>query len=315
MLYKEMMEKVIKGEIVIDLMGHATNHTYERFLKSYHELIENANGKKDGVWTPLSEKTMEETNLQMRKHFQRELDYKIEAGQSIYPIENVYCFGCGKLLRWTYDDGKLRLNCFYNSKNFVTHEHQCEYENPKPFQGEIQVDSTLVFANIFREFKDSPKEQEYTEAWSLNCFSGREKITKHRAKQNVAYGQMGNMSVGIYVSPNKKSIIVGDPYIADRLGENMTDEEFLKAEPELSKIDGHKFVGRISLAVWRWEATPINNIGKDTIKKIKEDYGDVVKVKVPLGVWEFTHFYDCEKEEPKDGIYAKLKLKDNAFGK
>jgi hypothetical protein len=148
---------------------------------------------------------------------------------------------------------------------------------------------------------DCPKEEEHTQKWSLNHSAGIVNITKYKSeKQNIAYGQMGNMSVGIFAHPNKKSIIVGNAY------QNETDEE--------NKIDyvinEHKFLGRISLDVWRWEATDFNTLGQETYNKVLKEnkkYRGMVEVEVEHGVWLFECYYET-RTSVDENIYAHLWL-------
>lgn len=116
-------------------------------------------------------------------------------------------------------------------------------------KGEINVESDLVFANYMNDLKaDTPKEKEYSDEYNLCKFYGRRRITEWKAKnQNVAYGQMGNMGLSVYVNKEKDHIILTESYI----------ESDIKVK-KLKDMGMKKHGDNISLSVWRWEATDVN---------------------------------------------------------
>ena len=105
---------------------------------------------------------------------------------------------------------------------------------------EINVPSgDLLFKNFFnkKELYEMPKERGYH---SINAINGRNELMQYLASQNIGYGQMGNMSVSVFVNTNGDEIIIGDNYGYNR----ETDKEFTITH------DGFESYGTISLDVW-----------------------------------------------------------------
>lgn len=182
----------------------------------------------------------------------------------------------------------------------------------------------LIFQNHFGEndiIRDKPKGKEYSSP-GLNSIAGRNEIMQHLASQNVGFGQMGNMSVGVYTN-SKDEIIIGNSYYKDMLGDRENalsgkyDMEFTKEEIDernnevrlLRKFDrllkkgNFKLKGTISLAVWRWMCA--DKSVYDAAKIKAGEHMDVVKVNVQKGKYKIEHYYDFSKEN--DPLYSRIK--------
>jgi hypothetical protein len=113
-------------------------------------------------------------------------------------------------------------------------------------------------------------------------------------EQNIAYGQYCNGSIGVYVHPEKQSIILASPYLGEMKAERMdlTDEEWDALDwDELNTIEGHKLVGHsICCDVWRWEAGCKDQLGQ-LYDELVADSRDRVEVDVEPGEYKFTHYW------------------------
>lgn len=324
MRFKEIAIKVKNDEITFDYCGHDTYDTKENFISNFEHLVEYANGAGDGKWSIRPNENMEETNLSMRNFYQQRIDAEIEENKSIMSIEPEHCSGCGYRLRWVLNGNKLTLREFYNDKikipgkkwlgsfDHFPIEYRCPYEKLKPFCGKIKVSSRLILLNFFKGVEDTPKGKKYTREWSLNDLIGRHNITKYKSKKNIAYGQMSNMSIGIYVNENRDCVIVGPAYHPAEVEEYDSDEEY---EIAISKpvFDGFNIVGTMSLRVWRWEATDLETIGD--YNQFIQDHEDqeIIEIDVKHGVWEFKHYFDRieEYENENNHCYSKFTLKQS----
>lgn len=324
MKFKEIALKVKNDEITLDSCGHRISEQMkDRFISHFENLEKGAVGEKDGKWTIREDETMEETNRSMREFYQRHLDNEIQENESLFPsCEGSHCFGCGEKLNWVLNGDKLTLRQFYNHEiqrpnlkwkggfDLRPLDYRCPYEHAKPFSGEIKVSSKLIFANFFRWVDDSTEENKYKEEYCINYLIGRENTTKYKCANNIAYGQMSNMSIGIYVNENKDSIIIGPAYHPIEFSEEaclMNDEEY---EAALKKpvFEGFKLAGTICLGVWRWEATDFKTIGKENYAELIKENQDIVELKVKHGIWQFEHYFD-RLEDEKDYCYSKFNLK------
>lgn len=316
---REIAAKLRSGELTLDTAGHRTNQwtsILEQLLGRIDKDVAMGQGQNDGKWGELRDtENIDEVNARMRNFYNRRLDVDVEQEDIVVTGEREHCSGCGKNMNWVLTGNKLQLRNYFDKEandllNYPV-DYICPYSKgsiQNPTRGEIQVNSSLIISNFFN-FSDCPDELEYTEEWSLCNLVGRENITRYKATtHNVAYGQMSNMAIGVYVHPNGRSIIIGDAFLQDTIAEkmNMTDEEYENADWEtMSMIDGHKLVDTISLAVWRWEATDMKTIGKSRLKKLNRDF---VEVPVEHGIWQFEHYFDLEIGA-FERIYSRLTLK------
>lgn len=321
----EIFEKVKSGDMILDSAGHSVN---ENFLRRLQHCFDNANGAGDGGWSKREGKSVEEVDRSMRDFHQRVLDYHLEQDEVITGSVDTseVCFGCGQRLGWVLTGDKLQLRNYYRDNpearfggEFFNHptDYRCPWETVKPFCYDINVNSKLVFVNFFRFSEDAPDGKKYLNEYSLNYTQGRYNITKYKSAHNVAYGQMTNTSVGVYVNDEKTSVIIGPAWHPAEYEEFETDEEWEKA---ISKplFEGYKMVGTICLDVWRWEATDIETIEKNgsSLEKIQEERRDLVVLDVKHGLWAVQHNYDVIRCDPDDNaeekfnyIYSRFDLK------
>ena len=308
MKFKEICESIKSGLISLEYAGHRTNNDPKEFLRHYEYIVSMANGAGDGKWE-LRGRSLKSANDQMRNHFQRKLDLEVEP-ENLWDLHSVladrtFCRGCGRSLGWVLSGNQLQLRSYWNGDDTVSlpKDSFCEFMNPAPIKGEIKVSSRLIIANYFEGIRDEPQDKEHDPEWSLNHIAGCKRITEYKASKNVAYGQMGNMGIGIYVNKAKTSIIIGPGYHPAEEGD-CTEKEY-KAVIKKPVFEGHKLAGKLSLAVWRWEAADTNTIPESCLKTLGSDY---VGIDVPYGLWIFEHYYET-KSNPNPFLYSHLKLK------
>lgn len=324
MRIQEIFQKVKSGEMILDPAGHSFNDNFLGVLQRY---VDNANGAGDGGWRISDDESVEEVNRCMRDHFQRILDFDIKQEQHIGNDTSQDCFHCGQRLGWTLTGDKLQLRNYHQKNSNATFgelinhpiDYRCPWETIKPFCYDISVNSKLVFVNFFRFSDDTPEGKKYFNEYCVNYVQGRYNITQYKASCNVAYGQMTNTSIGVYLNDDKTSVIVGPSYHPAEVKDFETEREF---EEAISKplFEGYKMMGTICLDVWRWEATDIDTIEKNgcSIKSLEDERRDLVLLDVKHGVWSVQHNYDVISSDPdrnaeeKFGyIYSKFDFKKN----
>lgn len=263
-------------------------------------------------------------------------------GKRIPEIE-AYCFNCDqKLFPIIVADNKIiliswreyyDLNKTNNYKYEFTEKESCScgakalIENKKLVSYIDFPTGHLVFANYFKTANDTPKGEEYSDP-SLNSLIGRNKRMLYLAEQGFGFGQMGNMSVSIFVNP-KGDIIIGDEiamveeticdkeaYLNGEYGKPPKEEDIKRCQKEIA--DGkaymkiieegqYKYIDDISLSVWRWMCAD-----KKTLKALKEpkfaDHMDVVKVKVEPGRYKLEHYYDLIDTTDIENVYLYSRL-------
>jgi len=269
---------------------------------------------------------------------------EIRFGNYIGMGTEMYCFDCGKNMYVIPLDEKTVAYCdpteyweladrSGTKYDFVLkHEHvkDCaavSLRSQKKIVSEIELETgALVFCNHFGEkpILDSPEKEEYHDEWNLNSVLGRNNITQYLAKQNVGYGQMGNMSVTVYSNPEDEILIAEhDPEdriedltaaLAGEYGKNTEErtkemtEDLAKYKEfeELIKSGKYERRGEVNCRVWRWMCADDAHVKRVKAKPSNEGE-KAVRFKVKPGRYVIEHYYDFQ-----DGpIYSKMKPKNN----
>ena len=198
----------------------------------------------------------------------------------------------------------------------------------EPAFGEINLPTKhIILANYFR-FNEVPENERWGKKYDLCSVVGRKTRTQYYANaNNVAYGQMGNMSVGVFT--NGSEIIIGDSYAEDRMLDNehclkkyrdeYSEEEIQEMEKEnanikqfLTFLQEGKFEnkGSISLSVWRWEATDYERGIEDLDKNENKGYMDVIDFPVNGTKARFEHYFEGIGEkypnQPFPQVYSRI---------
>jgi hypothetical protein len=247
----------------------------------------------------------------------------IEIGKRIIDL-GYYCWDCGEETDIILLDEKTV--CLSNRKDWWTLTDGMDWEqrtnfqikidqmNPCPINPDaingiktsIRIESgDLIFANHFGKV-DALYEFEGKEYHSINGLLGRIELAEQLAKKDIGYGQMGNMSVNIYLRKDGKEVIIGDSYYIDA-----------KGKEKYRKFNGFKELGNIPLSVWRWQCAdrkvlekyeyPLPELKKNS-QMIDEEYRDWVLAEVVPGKWKIEHYFDTS--DCSDGIYSRLYLEE-----
>lgn len=210
---------------------------------------------------------------------------------------NIRCYYCNKPLCMVYlgdnnvviINSEIAYNCSKTGEKISDYIHtSCslsDITNKGYLETNIHVkNGQLVFANFFENEKlyDFDEDKRYKDETNICYVTGRNNLMQHLARKNVGYGQTGNMYIGVFVSNDKKSIIIAFPY--DDEGED-------------NKIEGYKLDGKISCDVWRWQCADTSVLEKyGTI--IDENFmEDNIVIEVPKGEWNIKHYYDLISDE------------------
>lgn len=317
------------GSITVNFNGHFETSDPEKaasrlkdfiedFCERYEHDLDCANGGNDGKWHRCADEkeSVEEVNKGMREYYAKDLDRDWGFSWNFYEYRGRSCYCCGERIFCYFDNEKNEIYVATTwRKEDLFKNDKCEMPKLVPYGGTLKVDDKLVFANYFENMReDSPHEEKWDEKYNINYHAGRTNTCKWKlAHQGVAYGQMGNMSVGVYLKKDKKHIILTSPYIHDYGEEEGANKEFIK------KLDTeYIFKGQISLCVWRWEATNLRNtkVTLEDIKtykeKLKKGYSsDYIVLDVPKGDWEFIHYYDCHEDDSSCGVYSEFRLMED----
>ena len=287
---QDIVDKVLSGEFKIDTNGHKIPYLMGRIREKHEHNVSNAAGANDGGWS----NSDADTDEKMREYHQKHLDQEVAIGEKIGQAlpDDVRCSCCANKAAWfSFTGDGINLNIKFSPDNngnfFVEDNTPCQWSTPKSFKGEINIDSKVVMSNYFN-LGDSKKEDKYAEEWSLCKTQGRFNIANYKLKnQNTAYGQMGNMSVTVFLAKDKKEILIGEEYYYN----TETEEECTHP-----CFDGFDNIGEISLEVWRYELTTQKTLDNNPNfkKEILEDQ-DVVEFEGEEGVWEFEQFYGLVK--------------------
>lgn len=266
----------------------------------------------------------EERADSMIKFLTAKLEHDFEIGEHFIGNDSHYCFDCGEKLYLSptsensvalidldfifSESERQGIQKYHPVKVDVNSIPECSVKPLREIgklEADIQVPTgELLFANFFREDKIYTMPDEFSNRNSINAINGRNNLMQYLAGQNIGYGQMGNMSVNVFVNDAGDEIIIGTNY-----GYNEEDGEF-----EVT-YEGFTDYGSICLDVWRWmcgdikilkehgEKIPDNLISN---KKTENEYHDYILAIVKPGTWHIDHFYDFDEDST---IYSKLYLK------
>lgn len=329
MNFTELVAGLKSGKIKIDSKNHLHNDilpSLERYLehKQDHlkELIEKGANyvyKHDKEKGPIGE----ERSKSIISMVQYDLFEPLDFGHYLLGFTGeFYCFNCGAhlnivpidentitLIEWkVFHDKQEKSGLKYDYRITDSEIPTCsskELCDSKKMVAEIQVPSgQLVFTNFFKkdEIYDKPKE-----IVSINAVQGRYELMQYLAGKNIGYGQMGNMSVTVFVKETGDEIIISNDY-------GYSEE---KGEYEVT-YDGFINCGNISLSVWRWMCGDVQILNKHKEKlpknlkpnkSVEHDYKDYILTEVQKGTWVIEHYFDFMTDEDNNLVYSKLYLK------
>lgn len=290
-----LIKRIENGEIKIEKGGHvfSTDIIFEGLLRNLNFQINYHTDKLDD--SDYHKKVLDEINSK---------DAYTPGKKWMQGFDNteLHCRNCGgRGLHFRFKDENTLEIFHWKSKEVV----DCPIEDG-PYKMKINVPSgKLVFANYFDNIEDAAEDDKYTEEYSLNNLIGRINIAKYLSKQNFGYGQMGNTSVSIYISHDKKSIKVIDGYTEDdaeeyehcleEYPEDITESwtKRYNAYKELKKT--HVFVDTLCLCVWRWMCCD-----ESLVEAASPSNECMDAIDVEPGQWEVTHNYDHDR----DAIFA-----------
>jgi hypothetical protein len=332
----DIVEGLKNGTYSIDLKNHnigfnGNNEPYQERIKddiirNFQHELDGANGKFDNTWSEREGKSKEDVNKSMREFYSFTVNREVEVGEKLRIMSDLHkCSCCGEGFNIILgENNTITLGPAYYHLNEGKLDITCPIGIPSHTTGKIEVTSELIIANFFRILDekqdgisdDAPKDMRYSDEYSLNDFAGRRNVTKHKAEtHNVAYGQMGNMGMSVYVNEDKTKVILTECFIeSDKKLETLKNMGF-------TLVNDHSEY--ISLSMWRWEATDINTLLKQNnynleentkeslIEAITEDVDDIALIDVAHGTWKFTHYYDTTpdpEDEDELFVYAELNL-------
>jgi hypothetical protein len=235
------------------------------------------------------------------------------------------CFKCGMDLGYILlDENTIGLGASYSMMKKDVWDCTCPFKDGEKGHSYYITIPTgkLVISNYFDDSKPytendknrdcyikDKKEMEIFEPkdkWSrelsLNSHAGRIGLMNHySSKHNIAFGQMGNMSIGIYVNKAKNRVVISSAYLNDIVRE--------KDHPSYSKakkfLKEYELAGSISLEVWRWMAADISVLEKNEIpictSKKREFRDKNVLVEVNKGKWKVTHKFNTDDYDEDKG--------------
>lgn len=225
------------------------------------------------------------------------------------------CLLCGKRMT-IIPRGNSKIEYIahdYGEKHTIIDDPSlCELRDEKSqvHSVEINVPSGELMINnfFFKEVEgrrkylfEVPEKEEYSPKYDLQSLKGRFNIMDYLSTTyNCGYGQMSNMSVEVFLSKDRKTVIIGSEPFEDG---NKKDEKFNKE----FESNYHK-IGYICLDVWRWECAD-----KETLKAAGHCGEAEVEAKVLPGRYVITHYFDSTKFEENNSrynVYSEIKLKE-----
>lgn len=220
----ELFEEIKAGNIKFDTFGHRTNfNSIDEYVQSFNEFKED-----------------------FAEFYTKRFELEIQDGDEIINKgrqTEFYCFCCGRRFTFSFNKNEnsleLRNTCFDDptARFGISRQNlpRCEFENLQPFKSQINVTSKLIFSNYFNICEDTPEGKEHSDEYCINCVSGRYEVAKYKSSFNVAYGQMTNCRIGVYVNSDNDEIILASNYSPEEMGYDIDQNSFSKHTKKLEK--------------------------------------------------------------------------------
>jgi hypothetical protein len=305
------------GTFKVDLKGHCSDSVEERIkqeIRHINDMIAQYTNGKDA-----SKKD------RMLKHYKDSLTNDYNPGDYLgFSGMERQCFDCGSRMYIVLQDENtltvVPTSAYWdirekggerekiNKYDYVIKPHEipaCEamsLRKKKKLVSEIEVPTgELIFQNYFEKehlYCDPKNKHGHPD---INSVLGRNVLMQYLATQNVGYGQMGNMSVAVFVRKDGTEIIVSKRDSYDDKGDYEVD------------FVGFDFLGEISLSVWRWQCADKSVLTANDEPIITTDdrrrtYHDAIHAKVKRGKWKIEHYFDFMRDDDKGNpIYSRLK--------
>lgn len=325
----QILEKLKYGEITLELDGHEVHHAVdynpvgpvenplEALIKSLEEPAQLYQGlaKLDG---DLSSKGESEELVEQAKRIYA-VYHTIEVGgmipNQILPNSKLmwFCHKCHSNLD-VYLKNKNTLGLGEMYKIFGQQVKPCLFKDGVvPLTATINVPSgNMIFANTLREFEDAPGgTRDRFGDFDINYLAGQQNVMRHLASQGAGYGQMGNMSVWIYRSPDKDKLLVCtydiDYYVDENLEGAYNKDCFIakKADADKMRAEGYALMGTVDCPVWRWMCADEQALAA---KKPVTEKNEMVEFDIKVGNWAISHHFSSSTDEDPILIASELEL-------
>jgi hypothetical protein len=275
----EIFEKIEAGSMSVDLMGHHSDKTKKAYEEQVLEDVK---------------RNIKHT-IECFKEDAEKIRFALEVGATPLNEDGGVLSTKPHVTEVTWDTGEIIIANFFDDRK------------PNKEKPEKRSDYDEIF---------EPKDK-YAEEFSLNSNLGRRNLADHYANNwNIGYGQMGNMSIDIYVNNSGTGIYVVATAI-EELDTEYAEEEYGEEAVKIYKkfkdqvdISELKHQGTISLSMWRWMAADKSLLDKHKIpyEVCKDDRAyiddEVLLTKVKSGKWKITHYYDVEGRDSY--LYSKM---------
>ena len=335
----EIADRLMEGKMTIDTRGHLTNPVNHELI--IRRIIENLRS--------LKEKYKEEEKDD-KGYWDLLLNWEHETGDVLHDTREVYCFNCGQRSALVMvDENTLSLldtmtttdlHDKWKEKHGTLKGFKVHMDDDIPMcsvidlvnSGKMSVEiecptGEIVFQNYFKTDRlyDYPEDvNQYEDENSINCIKGRYSLMKTLAKENVGYGQMGNMSVNVFKNDPGTEVLIGGDYYYDK---DDQEHEFNGNNfDHFPQYKGFKNLGSISLSVWRWQCAD-KQVLIDANEPLPEEHSahswsdveeaplqrwaDTIIASCQPGTWVVEHYFDLQRGgDKKDNmVYSRLYLK------
>lgn len=303
--FKELYDGLLSGSISIDENGHDPFYGW-----GPESMLEDMKSKID-FWDKEILSTGRIWSNRIITDKSRDTDRHIRQIDS-----HNNCSRCGLHLGWEYNHEEKKIVCIVSKLNtskggvaewFYEYEDgRCGYEKNTPQEFIFDMRESVIFANYFRdqmEKLDKEEEKRKHTEFSLNTLAGRKSVCEFHAKDNIGFQQMCNTSIDIYMSEDKKEILViKESYVYDE--NELTEYNAELILPEL----GYTHCGKISLSVWRYMFANLSSV-----KKLgKDDADDSIVISPVLGKYLVSNYFGTTEHDShkvdKFPIASRIKL-------
>lgn len=288
-------------ELALQIRDHGLriDHCGHRFHRPYEDLlVEKYERHRQNIASGSLSADVEKTLRSM-------LDAPFADDHAHFLLPEPQCHYCGDMPKVFFEDDKPALKMAWGNiegkERVLATSHfkdlgyyyldRCAFEHPR-FVAELQFEhDDLIITNFFRHKEDVPDSEEF----SVNHLLGRYRTMQAYAKKDVGYGQTGNISFSVYVSPTRDDVV-------------LTTTCDTWNEEARTAMSGYQHCGEVVCDMWRYEMMTFDNY-MCSCKPDPELLRNAVRVDIEPGRYVLEHYYCLPEFQQYLPMHARLRRK------
>lgn len=193
------------------------------------------------------------------------------------------------------------VGLFIDEKSKILKFHKHDWCDYSPIYNHVEIDQDIAdittgtlpipsgILYLANNFSEKVNPEPVHGMFNINYYQDRKRIGKWYLDNNqIAYGQMGNMSLDVYYNASENHIILGSSL-------DWLEDKSMEAKQYRKLLKSYINMGTISLSMWRWEAAD-----SETVLSRSELINEKEIIELPINGnnVRFEHYYGTLNESP-----------------